>query len=302
MVRKIFFITSLLFSLAVSGQLEPVQSLYPYNLMYMNPANTGISGNGSLLFWHRSQWINFEGAPQTEMLSFEYPLERMAFGVNFYYDTDGPMTRMNGTLNYAYLVELSFETYLSLGINLGINRFAYDPSKLTIRHSESFVENAQSVTGITSGIGATVYSEKWYLGISSPNVAPLKVIASDPNNATYFLPHVNVIGGFNYPLSYNIYVLPSFVLRYAVDQPLNFDTSVLFTFYEKFTAGVSYRYNSAYILLLSARLGENFMIGYSFDLDATDIRKYNYGSHEVFLRFQFKTSSGNVRFQSPRTF
>jgi type IX secretion system PorP/SprF family membrane protein len=304
MVRKIIFIftVSLLAGTASYGQLEPVQSLYPYNLMYLNPAGTGISGKGSVFLWHRSQWMNFEGAPQTEMLSFEYPLRNMAFGANIFYDTDGPMTRFTGSVNYAYLIEINFDTYLSLGVNLGINRFGLDASKINNKDPETFFDANQSVLGITSGIGATMYSERWYVGISSPNVVPMKVVASGPNNSTYFLPHVNLLGGFNYEISYNVVMLPSFVLRYAVDQPLSLDTSVMFTFHDKITAGLSYRFNSAYILLLSGKITDNLMIGYSFDMDATKIRKYNYGSHEVFLRYQFETSSGNVRFQSPRTF
>ncbi len=285
------------------AQLEPVQSFYAYNLMYNNPANTGISGKGSLFLWHRSQWLKFDGAPQTEMLSFEYPLTRMAFGTNIFYDTEGPLTRFTGNISYAYLIELNFDTYLSLGLNIGVNRFGYDPSRVNIKdQGESYLENAQSVTGVTGGIGATIFSEKWYLGISSPNITPMKVIASDLNNSTYFLPHINLIGGLNYELTYNILVRPSFILRYAIDQPLNFDTSVMFTFHDRFTTGISYRFNAAYILLLSAKLTENIMIGYSFDLDANPIRRFNSGSHELFLRFEFSTASGDVRFQSPRFF
>ncbi len=270
--------------------------------MYLNPANTGITGKGSLFLWHRSQWFQFEGAPNTQMLSFAYPTRHMAFGTNVYYDTDGPLTRIKGTFNFSYLVDLGLETSMSLGLNIGANHFMYDASKITTRDPEAFMNNNQNATSVAAGVGVTFFTYKWYVGISSPNIAPIKVISSDFNHSMYFLPHVNLIGGMNFEVFYNVMMLPSFVLRYAPDQPLNFDTSILFTFSDTFTVGFSYRFKAAYVLLLSTKITDKFMIGYSFDLDANKIRMFNVGSHELFLRYEFPTRSGKVRFQSPRLF
>jgi type IX secretion system PorP/SprF family membrane protein len=220
-----------------------------------------------------------------------------------YYDKNGPVSAFAGNVDFSYLINLNNNISLSLGLNIGINHLNFDASKIRVKDpGEAYFETNQSVFNITSGIGATLFSENWFLGIASPNVTPIKVIASNINNNTYFIPHVNLYGGFYSKISYNITYRPSFVLRYAADQPVSLDASMLFTFYDRFTAGISYRLKAAYILLLSTRIGENFMIGYSFDLDATGIRPYNSGSHEIFLRYEFTTQSGNIRFQSPRFF
>jgi len=303
MKKLTFILLFFMLSAGLRAQVEPVQSAYTYNMAYINPANTGISGMGSFFLWHRSQWYNMEGTPQTEMLSFEYPFKKVAFGLNAFYDKEGPVGRWNATALFSYVIELSLEISLSFGINLGADQFTYDPSSLNIKDAgESFLENNQTYTRIFSGVGATVYSEKWFLGISSPNVLPIRTVASDELHAVYHNPRVHFSGGINIPVAYQITMRPAFLLRYAGDLPLNFDTSLLFSFYDKFNLGFTYRYKAAYILLLSTKITKRFLIGYSFDMDATDLRRYNYGSHEVFLKYEFPTPTGKVRFQSPRFF
>ncbi len=285
------------------GQYEPLQSNYMYNNMYINPANTGISGLGSVFLWHRSQWVNFTGAPTTEMLAFEYPTRKASYGLLAFYDQNGPVTQTIASGYFSYFVEVGFDQYISFGLSAGVRHLDYDPTKLNIKDpGENFVSQAQKKTGGLVGAGVTYYSEKWYVGLSSPNLAPLTEIGSSPNTTMVFSPHIYLSGGVTLDINYNIKFRPSIVMRYAKGIPFMVETTANFQFYDKFTAGLAYRLQSAYSLLLYTKISKNFGLGYSFDLDATKIRKYNYGSHELFLRFSFETSQGNVRFQSPRFF
>jgi len=285
------------------GQLEPLQSAYTYNMMYINPANTGISGMGALFFWHRAQWVGFADAPSTTMFSFEFPYENMAFGANVFYDTEGVTSRFNGTVAFSYVLEVGENTSLAFGINVGADQYVYDPSKLNVKDpGEAYFENPYTFLRIVSGVGATFYSDSWFLGISSPNVVPQKTVGSSELTSVYHRPRIYLTGGLNMPVSYGLTILPSFLWRYAGDQPLNFDATLLFSIHDRVTTGFTYRFDAAYILLAGFKVTKRFMVGYSFDLDATPLRKYTKGSHEFFMKYEFPTPKGKVRFQSPRFF
>ena len=45
---------------------------------------------------------------------------------------------------------------------------------------------------------------------------------------------------------------------------------------------------------------QNWMIGYAYDAETTKLANYNSGSHEIFLRYEFKGKTEKV--VSPRFF
>jgi len=303
MKRLFLLIFTVFWLMTGTGQTDPLQSAYTFNMSYINPANTGITGLGSVFAWHRSQWLQMDGAPKTTMLTFEYPFRKMALGANLYSDTDGVIKRWNAVVNFSYVIDLNDGTSLAFGLSMGGDQFSYSPDNLNIKDpGESVLDNPQSIFRFVSGVGTTIYSERWFVGISSPNVIPVKVPALEEINQTYHSPNIYLSGGLNIPVSYNITLRPSTLVRYNMQYPVNVDATLLMSYQDKFTAGLTYRFNAAYILLASVRLAKNFYMGYSFDWDASELHNYNYGSHELFLKYEFATPSGKVRFQSPRFF
>ena len=59
-----------------------------------------------------------------------------------------------------------------------------------------------------------------------------------------------------------------------------------FMFYEKFVIGAAYRWDDAVSALAGFQINDGLYIGYGYDMETTKLRKYNSGSHEVFLRFE----------------
>ena len=56
------------------GQQEAQFTQYMYNKLPVNPAYAGARGVPSLTAIYRSQWIGFDGAPQSALVSFNGPL------------------------------------------------------------------------------------------------------------------------------------------------------------------------------------------------------------------------------------
>jgi len=303
-MKKILFHIVLIWAFTgIKAQTDPLQSVFTYNMAYINPASTGMSGMGSLFLWHRSQWLSFDGGPQTQMLTVEYPFKKVAFGVNMFHDNDGTLSRWNTTALFSYALELSLETTLAFGINLGADQIGYDPSRLNVKdRGEAFFDNPQRIFRLLSGVGVTVYSDRWFAGISTSNLLPARTLGTEESYGGLGAAPVYFSTGINIPATYTLTIRPSVLFRYMPGMPFNFDASVLFSFRDAFSAGITYRHKAAYILLFSAKIGKKFRVGYSFDMDATELRRYAYGSHELFLRYEFPTPSGKVRFQSPRFF
>jgi hypothetical protein len=82
--------------------------------------------------------------------------------------------------------------------------------------------------------------------------------------------------------------------------PLQVDASANFLFFDKFMLGGAYRWDAAVSALAGFQVTDGLFIGYSYDMETTQLRRYNSGSHEVFLRFElFNKVSKMV---SPRFF
>jgi len=82
--------------------------------------------------------------------------------------------------------------------------------------------------------------------------------------------------------------------------PLQLDLTANFMFYEKFVLGAAYRWDAALSGLVGFQVSEGWFIGYGYDAETTKLANYNSGSHEIFLRYEFKGKSEKV--VSPRFF
>src|SRR5687767_3864724 len=76
-VKVIFIMLSLLLPrLSVLAQQDALYNEYMFNHFVINPAYSGVKDALSVTAFHRSQWVGFSGAPQTESLSAYSPFGR----------------------------------------------------------------------------------------------------------------------------------------------------------------------------------------------------------------------------------
>ena len=69
---------------------------------------------------------------------------------------------------------------------------------------------------------------------------------------------------------------------------------------EKFVLGAGYRFTDAFSALAGFQVSPSIFIGYAYDRSITDLQKYNDGSHEIILRYQFVQKQSKIK--SPRFF
>lgn len=275
---------------------------YMYNTININPAYAGSRGAMSIFALHRTQWVGLDGAPVTNAVSVNTPLNssNLGLGVSVINDKIGPTNETAISADLSYTVPTS-ETYkLSFGIKATANLFDLNVNKL---NPENPVDpSLQNFNKFTPNIGAGVYlhSDKAYVGLSIPNFIESK--RYDDNEVAIFKEKINyyLIAGYVFDLSSAVKFKPALLTKMVEGAPLQMDISGNFMFNEKITVGVAYRWSAALSAMVGFQVSDGLYIGYGYDRETTNLNNYNTGSHEIFLRYEiFKN---NDKITTPRFF
>ena len=299
--------TIILFFVLITGfvsfaQQDAQYTQYMYNTITVNPAYAGSRGVLSLFGLHRTQWVGIDGAPVTNAFSMHTPIEnsRVGIGATFLNDKIGPTIENSISVDVSYTIPTS-ETYkLSFGVK-GMGSFMnLDASQLnpTDQNDPEFQNYSKFYPNI--GAGVYLHSNKTYLGLSIPKFIDTKRFNNNDlkiftQSITYYF-----IAGHIYQLNPEIKFKPALLTKIERGTPLQVDASATFMFNDKFVMGASYRWDASVSVMAGFQVSDGLYIGYAYDLETTKLRKYNSGSHEVFLRFELFDNKNKVT--SPRLF
>lgn len=276
---------------------------YMYNTVNVNPAYAGSRGALSIFGLHRTQWVGVDGAPTTNAVSLNSPINEsnLGVGLSFVNDRIGPTTENAISADVSYTVQTSETFKLSFGIKATGNFFNLDPSKVSFSDTELL--ETQNLNEFTPNVGAGVYfhSDKAYIGLSVPNFITNKQKYDDTNKVLYQEKmSYYLIAGYVFDLSPNTKFKPALMTKATAGAPLQADISGNFMFMEKFVLGAAYRWDAAVSGMAGFQITDGLFIGYGYDYDTTDINNYSKGSHEVFLRFELLNNFNKII--SPRFF
>ena len=112
MRKFLFIIINVLTSLASFGQQEQQYTQFMYNKLGYNPAVAGSHELVCLTGIIRSQWLGLEGAPNTQVLSFDMPIlnQRVGIGANITRNTIGISEKITIDGVYSYRFRLATGT------------------------------------------------------------------------------------------------------------------------------------------------------------------------------------------------
>ncbi len=287
----------------VTAQQDPQYTQYMYNQAVLNPAYASSRESLSIVTLYRNQWTGFDGAPKTITLSGHSPVgDRVGLGLSIISDQHGPIKEHNIYGDFSYTLELGGENKLALGLKAGLtihDRNLQSDVTTLDPGDPLFSENVNSTTP-NAGIGAFFYSDKYYVGLSMPNM--LNSVHLDKDGAKYGteVQHYFVTAGYVFQLTTNTKLKPSFMVKSSFDAPVSFDINANFLFYDRFELGASYRNEDSFSGLIGFAFTDNIRIGYAYDHILTDISEAARASHEVFLQFDLNFPKKVSR--SPRFF
>ncbi len=294
------------FSVVCSAQQDAQFTQYMYNTISVNPAYAGSRGVLNVFGLYRTQWIGLDGAPETSTFSLNTPLSnnsKLGLGVSLVNDKIGPTVENTLSADLSYSIPTSESFKLSFGIKATANMFNLDVSKLSFENQGD--EQFQDLDNkFSPNIGAGVYwhSDRAYLGFSVPNF--IETNRYDDNNTAIFKEKINYyfIAGYVFNLDKLEYIRfkPALLTKMAQGAPLQVDVSGNFMFYDKFVVGLAYRWSASVSAMAGFQVSKGMYVGYGYDHETTNLRRYNSGSHEIFLRFEFFNSYKKMT--SPRFF
>lgn len=295
LMKKIYsaiFVLGVMGMQSVSAQQDAQYTQYMYNTVSINPGYAGSRGMLSVLGLYRNQWVGLEGAPETLNFFLNSPvwIDRVGIGLGFISDRIGPSSENIITADFSYTLPLDQKgTKLSFGIKGGISTLDVDVNKLKIYDPNDVNLVSGSFVSPVVGIGLYLHTEKWYVGLSTPNMLETKYYDDIAVSTATEKTHLYLIGGYVFDLNANLKFKPAVLAKAVSGAPVAIDLSANFLFSEKLTLGAAYRLDAAVSAMAGFQISDQLMVGYAYDYDTTDLGNYNSGSHEIFLRFELAT-------------
>src|SRR3989344_3830766 len=156
------------------AQQDPMFTHYMYNTLAVNPAYAGSRDALTITALHRSQWLDFKGAPQSQTLTMHSPIanEHIGLGLSVLNDKIGPSNNTSAYVDFAYRMNLNKKSKLAFGISGGAKIFQAKLNTLNLDQTvdPTFENNISNRITPNFGFGAYYSRERFYAGISVPNL------------------------------------------------------------------------------------------------------------------------------------
>lgn len=307
-MKKTGIITALLALVSFTSahaQQDPQYTNYMYNTININPAYAGSRGALSIFGLHRSQWVGLEGAPTTNSFSVNTPIadSKVGLGVSFVNDALGVMDENTLSVDFSYTLDLNNRgSKLSFGLKGSANMLnvAYSDLNKYNPNDPRILNDVQNQFSPNIGAGIYWHTEKSYLGASIPNFLETTRYDDNLQSTMQQKMHYYLMGGHVFEINPMLKFKPAFLLKAVEGAPLQADVTANFLIHDKFTIGGAYRWDAAWSALVGFQITDGLFIGYSYDSDINALKKYNNGSHELFMRFELFNKYRRVN--SPRFF
>lgn len=290
----LLFIVSLLKGqLGLYAQQDPHISLYRYHLNMFNPAVVGSMRQATVGMTLRSQWQGFEGAPETQVVSFATPTKQERVGLGFQVINDKTFVE-NQTLafgSYAYLLKLNRGWNLHLGIQAGFNSFRVNAAGLNIYGTDTVDPNLLDYSSINPnvGVGAYLKHENYYFSLSTPRILNSERFKRFEGLVTTAADRVHIYasGGATFNLNEQWDFVPSFLFRYVNNAPFLNTLNASFVYNKIIDFGVEYNFQSGLGGTLMIDTIKNLSFGYAYITSVHPaLNQFSKGSHEVALRIR----------------
>ena len=286
----IFLLSSVLFYKTGVAQQLSVNTNYVLNNYAYNPAVAGSKPHAVLNLNYRNQWVGFQDAPKTYMVSLYSVLgkqKKAAIGALVSSDNTGLLSKTSGYLTFGYHVKLNKTYKLGMATSLGMVQYRiklYD-AKVADSGDDLLTGNLLSNNVFDSNGGLYLYSDNLFFGISTYQYLGNKITWK--NSQSNLARHMYATLGYTFKLSKKLSLQPSALIKFSKPAPIQPEFSMRLLYKNIFWIGGSYRINESASALLGFTIKDKLTIGYSYDIITSKIKTYTSGSHEIVLTYQF---------------
>lgn len=304
----------LLATMVYGQQQRPIQSLYMFDQLLINPAYAGSQVQLSATSIYRNQWVNLDGAPKTFTFSAQssFVRGRMGLGIVLGKDVIGVHEDFSLYASYAYKIKMPNGS-LSMGLMAGFNSLQSDFTKTTVPtagtgggvagSSDPFYRETNAMNP-NFGTGLFYTNKEFYFGFSVPYLLNNEIIQDTElaietvKNTRNYLISI----GNTFPMSPDFKIIGSTLLRFQEGAPFSFDINANGVFKDVVGLGVSYRLVEGMVYLFELKINENFHVGYAYDMTTSGLNTVSNGSHEFLLNYRIKIPTLHKGLECPSYF
>ena len=283
-------------------------SQYMFNHQSLNPAYAGSKEYTHFAILHRTQWLNFPGAPESQAFTFNHKIssKNFGFGLTGVNDKIGPLNGSRIAIDLAYHLPLN-DAFLAVGIKVGMSNFDFDESLIQTTEPNdlafTFDEEGKFIPNV--GFGMYYHNSRWYAGFSIPWFI-------EKENLKLQRHYYGIFGGL-FSLSNQIKAKPSGLIKHTQGSALSYDLSMLLLFRELFWIGPQIRssigdapsstsFGGGLGILGGIYLNKNISLGYAFNTSSLgEFVSIHHSTHEILLRFDL-IPAVKTMLRSPRIF
>ena len=215
----------------VRAQQDPQFTHYMYNMSVVNPAyatdNMGVIAVGGL---YRTQWVGAVGAPKTATVFAHAPItKRIEVGLSVVSDEIGDVVKENNLYaDFAYVVPVSPKNKISFGLKGGFTFFDADFNGFQYSDTDpdpAFANNIHR-TFPNIGVGTYFFSDKYYLGLSAPNLLKTKHLEYQDAISSIGVEEIHyfLTGGYVFELNDRLKFKPAFMAKAVSGAPISSTT------------------------------------------------------------------------------
>ena len=274
------------------SQQETQYSQWMWNHLSYNPALAGIQNCSKVKSMSRIQWVGFEGAPVSNLVTFTTPIKtkrtqmfspRQGFGMKFEKDNIGPFTS-NG-LSFTYAVHFNFtqDTRISFGINLGARQMTFSNRSITTYQADPATQKSSTFYSPIASFGTWWDGKNYFIGLSLDQLTNSKW--SGMGVESYYRLHYNLSSGFRYSINENFTIVPNLLVKKTMNSPMSVDLNAFLDFKDAFKIGVGLRNNESFLGMFQVRFKDQFAFGYSVDFISSKLNTIAMFTHEVSLHY-----------------
>jgi type IX secretion system PorP/SprF family membrane protein len=286
----------------------PVYSQYIHNGLMINPAYAGSREALTATLSYRMQWMGITDAPRLQTISLHTLLknDKVGIGLNARFMQYGITKSSSIYAMYAYQIRLA-KGKLSFGLKAGVDVSNTDYNGLQgIDKSDPVLPANGKLSYIFPNAGAGIYffSDRIFAGVAVPSFLFYRSIGGGKTQAYHSFGEYDFIfsAGGLITFSQNLKFKPSALLDVSLHEARiinQLDLNGNFIIADLIWVGASWRTTEQVITgHLQVNIGQQLMLGLSYDLPAGRMNKYSNGSSEIILRYEFgsKVSASNPRY------
>jgi type IX secretion system PorP/SprF family membrane protein len=294
-MKQTLTITLLLCLLGIQGygQMEPILTQYMFNMQPVNPAYAGMWEKVGFSTLVRKQWSGINRSPLTQVFSFYTPMNnRVAVGLNVTNDNYGLESKLGIFGDYAYEVAITPRSRLRLGLKYGFLNYKNPLTQYQLypdgHYDPAYAEDVDLKFLPNFGVGAFLYQDHYYVGLSFPKMLKNDFKANINNyNVEAQVQTLYFTAGYIFRfIQFNHLIFkPTMMLTANKGLPLQYDLGANFMIREQLWLGMMMRSGNAVSFVSQWIMDNNLRIGFAVDLTYNEIFPYQYGTYEFSLGF-----------------